>query len=86
MEGDVKVSYPGIGGSLGECVLCGECFAREVMLGESVHMIHVDGFERDLPIHGKCLEVLKQNGKDWRTLPEGPLRKEFAEANAGVAP
>jgi hypothetical protein len=78
----MRLNLPGPGGSLGECVLCGESFALEIITGKSVNMIAVDGFSRDLPIHAKCLITLKANGKDWRTLPDGPLRREFAEANS----
>ena len=67
----MRISLPGIGGSLGECVLCGESFCKEILLGQSVPMIHVDGFDRDLPIHKeKCLPALESNGPDWHNLPE----------------
>lgn len=80
----MRVDYPGIGGSLGQCVLCGESFALEVITGKSVPVIDVAGFDRTLPIHGKCVKVMKANGKDWRTLPNGPLRREFAMAAEGT--
>ncbi|MGA9668385.1 MAG: hypothetical protein WBQ94_04210 [Terracidiphilus sp.] len=82
----MRRDLPGIGGSLGECVLCGESFAFEVLLGKAVNMIEIKGFSKELPIHGKCLTALEANGKDWRTLPEGPLRREFAKAAESVKP
>ena len=78
----MRVYYPGLGGSLGECVLCGQPFAYEVLMSKPVRMIHVEGFARDLPVHTKCLPNIK-NG-DWKDLPEGPLRKEFARASKEV--
>jgi hypothetical protein len=74
----MRISIPGIGGSLGECVLCGETFLKEIMLDQTVPTVRVEGFDVDLPIHReKCLSALEKNGPDWRTLPDGPLRKEF---------
>jgi hypothetical protein len=62
----MRISIPGIGGNLGECILCGDTFLKEILLNQTV------------PIHkDKCLETLKKNGTDWRTLPDGPLRREF---------
>lgn len=75
----MKVDYPGIGGSLGECVLCGESFALEVMFGRSVPMLGIENFERDLPVHQKCLDSIEPGGP-WEELPEGPLRREYALA------
>ena len=76
----MRISIPGIGGSLGECVLCGETFMKEILLGQTVPTVLIDGFDRALPIHKeKCLSVLEKNGPDWKTLPDGPLRQEFAK-------
>ena len=48
------------------------------MLDQTVPTVRVEGFDVDLPIHReKCLSALEKNGPDWRTLPDGPLRKEF---------
>lgn len=74
----MRVDYPGIGGSLGQCVLCGDSFALEVLLGESVPRIGIDGFSKDLPVHQKCVDAIKP-GDPWESLPEGPLRREYAE-------
>ena len=62
----MRVSLPGIGGNLGECVLCGECFALELILGRDVSMIHISGFDQELPFHQKCAEKLEGlRGKNW---------------------
>lgn len=79
----MKVSLPGIGSGLGECCVCGECFATEIILGKSVPMVSIEGFSRELPVHQKCVETLQSvndAGGDWKLLPEGPLRRELAEA------
>jgi hypothetical protein len=47
-------------------------------------MVEISGFNRDLPVHKKCLETLqsvKDAGGDWKLLPEGPLRTEFGAAH-----
>ncbi|HTY25593.1 MAG TPA: hypothetical protein VMC85_20860 [Desulfomonilaceae bacterium] len=76
----MKLDIPGIDGSLGECVLCGESFLKEIMLNQTVATIHLDGFNAALPIHKEtCLPALEKNGPDWKTLPDGPLRREFAK-------
>jgi hypothetical protein len=75
----VRIDYPGIGGSLGECIICGKCFALEVITGRSVPMIAIGGFgDRSLPLHQACKEKLTK-GMAWEDLPEGPLRREYAE-------
>jgi pantoate kinase len=77
-------NMPGIGGSLGMCCVCGDGFMTEILLGQKVQIVSVDGFSKDMCIHGKCLKVLKANGTDWRTLPDGPLRQAFAKSAAAV--
>lgn len=74
-------NMPGIGGSLGMCALCGGSFVAEVLLGREVQVIGVKGFDMDMCVHDKCADVLKQNGSDWRTLPDGPLRQAFENAS-----
>lgn len=73
-------NMPGPGGSLGLCPLCGETFIMEICLGKTVQVVGVEGFNKDMCFHDKCLEVLRKNGPDWRTLPEGPLRKAFEKS------
>lgn len=74
----MRVDYPGIGGSLGECVICGKDFALEVMLGRTISTAKLEGFERELPMHKKCLDAVPED-MSWEKLPDGPLRREFAE-------
>lgn len=76
----MRLDYPGIGGSLGQCVVCGDSFAMEVLMSRNVPMIGIEGFERDLPVHKLCLDRMEEiRGKGWEALPDGPLRKEYAE-------
>jgi hypothetical protein len=83
----LRVNLPGLGGSLGECVLCGNTFAREILLGETVPIIGVAAFgDHDLPIHAKCLDELKKlDLSNWSNLPEGPLRRCYAESHGDNA-
>lgn len=78
----MTVKMPGMSG-MGECVLCGDSFAVNVWLGENIHFIAVDGFDLRLPMHTKCSRKFQELiGKDWAELPDGPLRREFAESYA----
>lgn len=74
----MRVDRPGIGGSLGQCVVCGDTFALEILTGKSVDMMRVNGIDADLPLHRKCKKKLPKDG-DWKKLPEGPLRQEFEQ-------
>jgi hypothetical protein len=85
----MRVDIPGIGGSLGECCVCGETFLQEILLGKQVAMIGIEGLSRDVPVHQDCVKTLqsvKDAGGNWRLLPEGPLRAEFAKAHKAVRP
>jgi hypothetical protein len=80
----MKIDFPGIGGSLGECAVCGGSFTKEILLGESIATGCLTGLSSRLPLHKECcdkLEEISKTDKDWRRLPEGPLRKEFEEAS-----
>ena len=74
-------NMPGIGGSLGMCALCGNGFVLEILLGQRVPTVEIDGMDKDVCLHTKCLDVLTKNGPDWRTLPEGPLRRAYEKAS-----
>lgn len=85
------LGMPGIGGSLGQCALCGKTFTTQILMSMSgfndedqrVHTGHLEGFDEDLCFHQKCKEQLeKLNGGSWEALPDGPIRKAFAEAAA----
>ena len=72
---------PGIGGGLGKCAVCGGDFAKEILLGRGVHKFAMDGFKDDLCAHEKCMGDLEHaRGNGWETLPQGPIRKAFADA------
>lgn len=73
-------NMPGPGGSLGMCAVCGETFLAEIILGKRVQLVEVKGFDKDVCVHDKCMDVLKRNGPEWRNLPEGPLRRAYAKA------
>ena len=73
-------NMPGPGGSLGMCALCGDTFMAEILLGRRVQTVEIEGFDKDVCLHLKCLKVLEQNGPDWRTLPDGPLRRAYEKA------
>lgn len=71
---------PGPGGSLGFCSLCGKDFMKEIMLGDSVSTIKIDGIDGDLCLHKKCLDKMTEiQGTGWESLPEGPLRSFYEE-------
>jgi len=78
----MKISIPGVGGSLGECPVCGDTFLREILLGESIPGMQVKGIGANLYVHKSCaktVEAIKDG--DWKKLPDGPLRKEFEETD-----
>ena len=70
---------PGIGGSLGECQVCGKPFIGEILQGKSVMVGHVAGMNCDVAVHPACATMLQ--GRPWDDLPDGPIRKAFEEAN-----
>lgn len=79
----MRIDMPGIGGSLGECAVCGGSFTTEILLGESIATGYITGLDATLPLHKKCcdkLEEISKTDKNWKRLPDGPLRKEFEEA------
>lgn len=83
---------PGPGGNLGQCVVCGESFVVETLMslsgcGGMVKIFHIEGIEGDVCVHDRelknCAKALeKARDEGWETLPEGPLRKVYAEAFA----
>jgi hypothetical protein len=74
-------NMPGPGGSLGLCALCGDTFMMEILMGRKVQTVGIEGMDKDVCLHAKCFDTLKRNGPDWRTLPEGPLRRAYAKAS-----
>lgn len=72
---------PGIGGGLGQCAVCGDSFVKEILIGCMIPTVGIDGIAGDLCLHDKCLELMQSiKGTGWENLPEGPLRKIYAEA------
>jgi len=75
---------PGIGGNLGKCAVCGDTFLTEILFGETVSQVVVEGISQQLSIHtARCkpkLQEVMNAGGDWKLLPEGPLREAFARA------
>jgi hypothetical protein len=62
------------------CALCGDSFMAEILLGRSVQTVEIVGMDKDVCLHEKCMKALKDNGPDWHTLPDGPLRRAYATA------
>ena len=75
-------NMPGPGGSIGMCALCGDSFLAEIVMGQMVQTVEIEGMDKDVCLHKKCLNVLEKNGHDWHTLPEGPLRRAYEKAAA----
>jgi hypothetical protein len=73
----MRLNIPGINGSLGECVICGDTFLFEIVMAKRIKWITVTGFDRDLPAHEKCARKAQAIKGDWHNLPPGPLRSEF---------
>lgn len=67
------------------CALYGDTFLKEILMGQSVQTVEIVGMDKDVCLHEKCFAVLQQNGPDWRTLPDGPLRRAYEEADAARA-
>lgn len=86
---DIKLrpwGLPGIGGSLGQCAVCGESFVTEIIISESLESFSVKGIPHLLYAHDACIDTLKEitsTDSDWKRLPSGPLRKAFEEQEAG---
>jgi len=84
----MRLDIPGVNGSLGQCVVCGDTFLTEIMMGQKVPMLDMEGFGRKLPVHAKCVDLIKDAQKHgetgWQHLPEGPLRQEFANHAGGL--
>lgn len=72
---------PGIGGSLGQCALCGENFLMEILMGQKVYPFEIDGIDQTLYAHKACFN--KYKGKTDPELPVGsPLRAAVEKARA----
>lgn len=71
---------PGVGGSLGKCAICGECFGVEIMLGKSVKSFKQAGSDTTFYGHDKCLAEFDRPGLTLLDLPEAsPLRQLYEQ-------
>ena len=73
---------PGIGGSLGQCAVCGEAFAFEIITGKSVESFTMSQFKDMMYCHDKCGDIVKaiiKNKGVWQDLPDGPIRQAFTK-------
>ena len=81
---------PGVGGSLGECAVCGKPFVRELLCGETCTSLQIPGIEGTLYVHNKpCLEQMveiKERGGTWYELPDGPIRRLVVEQHGPTPP
>ena len=70
---------PGIGGSLGQCALCGQSFVVECCIGKPVISFTWQGCMNTLYAHSACIDKLPDKAElDVTTLPESsPLRKAY---------
>jgi hypothetical protein len=75
---------PGVGGSLGECALCGQPFITEILFGRNVKSFTMPGVTQTLYGHDACLE--KYDGKEATDLPpESAIRKAYERQQAKTA-
>lgn len=71
-----RFGMPGLGGSLGECALCGKPFLLEILLGKRVKSFTIDGCAQTLFGHDNCLKDFQ--GKEFADLPtESALRRAY---------
>lgn len=77
------VGIPGIGGSLGECQICGENFLTEILTGTKVATFGISmAPNQTLYAHQKCLPLLKE-GMPPEELPEkSPIRHAMLKLKA----
>lgn len=70
------VGISGIGGSLGECALCGGMFLKEILLRIKVIPFTIEQFHDTMYAHEDCIK--KYNKCEWKDLPpESMIRKAF---------
>ena len=84
----LRYAIPGPGGSLGSCAVCGETFLKEILLGESVDSIGINGIAKDLPVHKKCAAAVIACQGPWEEIranfPRGPMYDCFEEEFANT--
>lgn len=73
---------PGIGGSLGQCSLCGENFLADILLGNSVATLESPTVRQTLYAHHECARKYASENLDVLRLPtKSPLRIAFERAS-----
>lgn len=75
---------PGVGGSLGQCALCGNTFLLEILTGATVKELQSSGFEGTLYAHHECIKTFMPGDGiiDLKTLPDkSPLRQAYEAQN-----
>jgi hypothetical protein len=73
-------SYPGIGGSLGKCALCGTSFTFQILTGEHIATVTCSWFpDKRLPMHKECADEIA-NVHNALELRPGPLRTAFEQS------
>jgi hypothetical protein len=79
----VRYGIPGVGGSLGMCAVCGDTFLREILTGQRIDSLKLDGTDKDLPVHKKCAQKVIALQGPWKEIrekfPEGPIKQAFEE-------
>jgi len=79
----LRYAIPGIGGSLGSCAVCGKEFLKEIIFGESVDMLEINGIDKGLPVHKECAAAVISKQGPWKeirdTFPRGPMYDCFEE-------
>lgn len=72
---------PGIDGSLGCCALCGDTFLLQIITGEKIVPLDIEGVNNQLYAHKAC--ATRWHGKDWSELPAAsPLRQAIEASKA----
>lgn len=64
------------------CDVCGKHILP--IFDESYERFGVRGVDRELSCHNECKQYLIDAGKEWKMLPEGPLRQAFNDAEAAA--
>jgi hypothetical protein len=62
------------------CDVCGKYILDNLDLTERVNCFNVTGIKETLCCDNACKKILESVGKDWRKLPDGPLKRIFQEA------
>lgn len=74
------VGIPGIGGSLGQCQVCGQNFMMEIIMSQKVASFMMDNFpDQMLYANHKCVGLVKA-GMDYESLPDGPIKTTLSIA------